>query len=274
MCVKTKSLTPRRQTFNSLKAISITSASNWVCAADHLATCFLLRQPLFSMHSADARRFPWDVTAPRSAAATRTSQVSVYNLSYLPYCGCCQQPARLTVEPAHRTVSILNYGMRSRDNLRSFLSERYTKPTGSVCAQLCQVCAQDESRLSSGRLERHKGRNTRIRKYFQEVVCSYVWVTAVRWWQPTRDDGSPAEPSRYKMAGNGTFQTMFSLRLWCRRDVYEATWWGSIFWEQLATTTELFAVIVSWSRGAGWKEVKWSQRAGRAVLANLALLAA
>lgn len=178
---------------------------NWVCADDHLATCFLLRLPPFSVYSAGGRRFPWNLTSPRSTAATRTSQVRVYNLRYLPYCGCCQQPARLTVGPAHRTVSILNYGMRSRDNLRSFLSGRYTKPTGSVCAQLCQVCAQDESRLSFGRVERHKARNTRIRKYFQEVVCSYAWVTAVRWWQPTRDDGSPAEPSRYKMAGNGTF---------------------------------------------------------------------
>lgn len=203
--VSRQSLTPRRQTFNSLSAISITSASNWVCADDHLATCFLLRLPPFSLYSAGGRRFPLNLTSPRSTAATRTSQVRVYNLRYLPYCGCCQQPARLTVEPAHRTVSILNHGMRSRDNLRSFLSGRYTKPTGSVCAQLCQVCAQDESRLSFGRVERHKARNTRIRKYFQEVVCSYAWVTAVRWWQPTRDDGSPAEPSRYKMAGNGTF---------------------------------------------------------------------
>lgn len=191
MCARTKSLTPRRQTFNSLRAISTASASDWVCAVDHLATCFPLWQTLSSMYPAHGRRFPLRLASPRSIATTRTSQVSAHNAGYLPYCGCCQQPARLTVEPARRTVSILNYGVRSRDNPRSFSSGRYTKPTGSVCAELCQVCAQDESRLSFGRLERHSAGNARIRKYFQEVVCSHVWVTAVRRWQPTRDDGSP-----------------------------------------------------------------------------------
>lgn len=91
--------------------LSITSASDWVDEANLFSpsnkqTSFLeatQREVAVSLWCLASPRVNSCHNEPRRLAFTRRGMCHIVV--------CCQQPARLTVEPAHRTVSILNYGV-------------------------------------------------------------------------------------------------------------------------------------------------------------------
>lgn len=112
-------LTPKRQTFNSLRAISISSLTSnlrWRSLAVFSSACLFLKilnilqvvfvyKQLYNIvfWSWHTHILGWVTTL---AVNVKTSCRS----SYLPCCDYCKQ-----LPPPHRRVSILNYGMRSRD---------------------------------------------------------------------------------------------------------------------------------------------------------------
>lgn len=142
-------LTPKRQTFNSLRAISISSLTSnlrWRSLAVFSSAClfFLILNILqvvfvykqlynivfWSWHT---HILGWVTTL---AVNVKTSCRS----SYLPCCDYCKQ-----LPPPHRRVSILNYGMRSRDCFGFFFSSfllfflleiHKALPTGAILISL------------------------------------------------------------------------------------------------------------------------------------------
>lgn len=133
-------LTPKRQTFNSLRAISISSLTSnlrWRSLAVFSSACLFFKilnilqvvfvyKQLYNIvfWSWHTHILGWVTTL---AVNVKTSCRS----SYLPCCDYCKQ-----LPPPHRRVSILNYGMRSRDCFGFFFLPfsffffwRYTKPS-------------------------------------------------------------------------------------------------------------------------------------------------
>ena len=108
--------------------------------------------------------------------------------------------------------SIMRVCLRARGCLCVYSEWDAHKAHGLVFVPgLCGVCAPASEALCrrSGRTRGAVG-DTSTRKCSQEVVCSRVWVTAVRRWQPTPGRRPHRAEPRLKMAGNGTFKCVFS----------------------------------------------------------------